>query len=203
MAGVRNRADGAGLTAWAAARGRSPRTALAIRLAALVAVALAAAPGRAGADDVRTFAATVDGRAGGTYTITTAAKDGVETTTVAAEVKVNVALRTHVYELNSVEVWKDGRLASVDAKSNDDGKKRTVSAVAGERGLTVTVNGAARQAAGDVLTATGVRVPAGDAARDAVLFDAEDGSEMPSGWNRWARAKSPSTGRWSKERGSS
>ena len=176
MGGVRNRMVGAGVTA-GAARGRSPRTALAIRLAALVAVALAGGPGRAGADEVRTFAVTVDGKAGGTYTITTAAKDGVETTTVAAEVKVKVALRTHVYELNSVEVWKDGRLASVDAKSNDDGKKRAVSAVAGERGLTVTVNGAARPAAGDVLTATGVRVPAGDKARDAVLFDAEDGSE--------------------------
>ena len=177
MTGECNRAGGAGVTAEAAARGRPPRTALAIRLAALVAVALAGAPGRAGADEVRTFAVTVDGRPGGTYTITTAAKDGVETTTVAAEVKVKVALRTHVYELNSVEVWKDGRLASVDAKSNDDGKKRAVSAVAGERGLTVTVNGAAHQTAGDVLTATGVRVPTGDKARDAVLFDAEDGSE--------------------------
>ncbi len=70
-------------------------------------------------------------------------------------------------------VWKDGRLVSVEAKSSDDGKKRAVTATAGERGLTVTVNKDTRKSTADVLTATGVRVPAGD----AVLFDAEDGSE--------------------------
>ena len=58
-----------------------------------------------------------------------------------------------------------------------DGKKKTVSAVAGERGLTVTVNKETRKIGADVITATGVRVPAADKARDAVLFDTEDGSE--------------------------
>ena len=177
MVRVSNRTVFSGVTVGAAVLGWLLWKAQSARPVGLAAVVLVGAPALAEADDVRTFAVTVDGKAGGTYTITTAAKDGVETTTVAAEVKVKVALRTHVYELNSVEVWKDGRLASVDAKSNDDGKKRAVSAVAGERGLTVTVNGAAHQTAVDVLTATGVRVPTGDKARDAVLFDAEDGSE--------------------------
>ena len=41
----------------------------------------------------------------------------------------------------------------------------------------MTANRATRVTGGDVLTSTGVRVPAGDKPRDAVLFDAEDGSE--------------------------
>ncbi len=148
------------------------------RSAALTAAALVGAPALVEADEVRTFAVSVDGKAGGSYTITTAAAaDGTETVTVAAEVKVKVALYTYVYQLNSAEVWKNGQLVSLDAKSNDDGKKRTVSAAAGERGLTVTVNRETRKAAADVITATGVRVPAADKARDAILFDAEDGSE--------------------------
>ncbi|QJW99267.1 DUF6134 family protein [Frigoriglobus tundricola] len=148
------------------------------RSAAFTAAALAGAPALAEADEVRTFAVTVDGKPGGTYTITTAAAaDGTETITVAAEVKVKLALYTYVYQLNSAEVWKNGQLVSLDAKSNDDGKKRTVSAVAGDRGLTVTVNRESRKTGADLITATGVRAPAADKARDAVLFDAEDGSE--------------------------
>jgi hypothetical protein len=120
----------------------------------------------------------VDGKAGGTYTVTTStAADGTETIAVAAEVKVKLALYTYVYQLNSAEVWKNGQLVSVEAKSNDDGKRRTVSAVAGDRGLTVTVNRETRKIGGDVITATGVRVPGADKVRDAILFDSEDGSE--------------------------
>jgi hypothetical protein len=54
-----------------------------------------------------------------------------------------------------------------------------VTVVANPRGLAVTVNKASRQAATGVLTATGVKVPAADKPRDAILFDAEDGSETP------------------------
>jgi hypothetical protein len=163
--------SGAAVLGWLLWRGLSARP------VALTTVALAGVPAAAEADEVRTFAVTVDGKAGGTYTIATVAKDGVETTTVTAEVKVKTVLYTYVYELNSVEVWRNGRLSSVESKSNDDGKKRTVTATAGERDLTVTVNADARKIPGDVITATGVRVPAADKARDAVLFDTEDGSE--------------------------
>ena len=177
MFGLSHRTVYTGVTAGAVVLGGLLWRGWSARSAALATAALAGAPAPAEADEVRTFAVTVDGKSGGTYTISTAEKDGVETTTVVAEIKVKAALYTYTYELNSVEVWKDGRLASVEAKSNDDGKKRTVTATAGERGLTVTVNKDTRRTAADVLTATGVRVPAADKARDAVLFDAEDGSE--------------------------
>jgi hypothetical protein len=162
--------SGAAVLGWLLWKAQSARP-------AALAAAMGGAPALAGADEVRTFAVTVDGKPGGAYTIATATKDGVETTTVVAEVKVKAALLTYTYELNSAEVWKNGRLASVEARSNDNGKKKAVTAVGGEGGLTVTVNRETRKIAGDVLTATGVRVPAGDTARDAVLVDAEDGSE--------------------------
>lgn len=141
-------------------------------------VALASAPTLAEADDVRTFAVTVDGKAGGSYTIATAvAADGTQTVQVTAAVKVRAPLHTYVYELNSVEVWRAGQLVSLTANSNDDGKKRSVTAVANGRDLTVTVNRNTRKTASEVLTATGVQVPAADKVRNATLFDAEDGSE--------------------------
>lgn len=180
MVGVCSRRTAAGVATGVgvAALGWLVWKAYSARTAAFAAVALAGAPALAEGDEVRTFAVTVDGKAGGTYTISTAvAADGTETSTVVAEVKVKAALYTYTYQLNSVEVWKNGQLASLEAKSNDDGKKRTVSAAAGERGLTVTVNRDSRKIGADVLTASGVRVPAADKARDAVLFDAEDGSE--------------------------
>jgi hypothetical protein len=148
------------------------------RSVALATVTVAGVPTVADADEVRTFAVTVNNKPGGTYTISTAvAADGTETITVAAAVKVKVALRTYTYELNSTEVWKNGKLVSVDAKSNDDGKRKAVTAGAGADGLTVTVNNEARKIGADVVTATGVRPPTADKVRDTVLFDAEDGSE--------------------------
>lgn len=182
MVSVYSRNTAAGLTtgvgACVAVLGWVAWRAYSSRIAVLTAAVLAGAPVLAGADEVRTFAVTVDGKVGGTYTVTTAtAADGTETTAVVAEVKVKAALYTYTYQLNSVEVWKNGQLASLEAKSNDDGKKRTVSVAAGERGLTVTVNKESRKIGAEVITASGVRVPAADKARDAVLFDAEDGSE--------------------------
>lgn len=146
-----------------------------VRSLTLTSVAVAGTP--AAADEVRTFAVSVDGKPGGTYTIaTTAGADGSETTTVAAEVKVKTPLYTYTYHLNSAEVWQKGRLVSLESKANDDGKKHAVTAVAGEQGLTVTANKDRSKVPADVITSTGVRVPAGDKARDAVLFEAEDGT---------------------------
>jgi hypothetical protein len=148
------------------------------RTVALAAIALIATPAFVVADEVRTFAVTVDGKPGGSYAIATAiAPDGTESFAVVASVKVKATLYTYTYELNSLEVWKKGQLASLEAKSNDDGKRHVVTAVSGPRGLKVTVNKEARQIANGVLTATGVRVPAADKPRNVILFDAEDGSE--------------------------
>ncbi|MDY3551938.1 DUF6134 family protein [Gemmata sp. JC717] len=149
-----------------------------VAAALLVAAALAGAPAAATADEVRTFAVTVDGKPGGTYAIATATgADGTETVAVVAAIKVKTLIGTYTYELNSTEVWKGGRLVSVTARANDDGKKHTVSAVATERGLKATIGKESKLVPADALTSTGVRVPAGDKPRQVVVFDVEDGAE--------------------------
>ncbi|AMV26310.1 hypothetical protein VT84_18070 [Gemmata sp. SH-PL17] len=177
MVRVFNLKAGAGLAvavaSWLLWRALAPRPAV----LAVGSVGFAGVP-LAGADEVRTFTVLVDGKPGGSCAIATAtAADGTETVAVTTDVQVKAGLFSYTYHLNSVEVWRKGQLVSLEAKSNDDGKKRAVKAVANEQGLVVTVDKDTRKAAGTVLTATGVRVPAADKVRDAVLFDAEDGSE--------------------------
>ncbi|VTR94117.1 Uncharacterized protein OS=Magnetospirillum sp. SO-1 GN=H261_18300 PE=4 SV=1 [Gemmata massiliana] len=146
--------------------------------ATLVVTALVGAPAVARADEVRTFAVSVDGKPGGTYAIATAtAADGTESVAVAAAIKVKTLVGTYHYELNSTEVWKGGRLVSVTARANDDGKKHAVAAVATERGLRATVGKETKLVPADAITSTGVRAPAGDKPREAVVFDVEDGTE--------------------------
>lgn len=148
------------------------------RAVAVAVVVAVAAPAGAAADEARTFDVTVDGKPGGTYTISTAtAADGTETTTVAAAVKVKTLVGNYTYELNSTEVWKNGRLVALSSKANDDGKRHTVVVVAAERGLKVTAGKESRLVGADVITSTGGRPPAADKVRNAVVLDTEDGSE--------------------------
>jgi hypothetical protein len=128
--------------------------------------------------EVRTFAVTVDGKAAGTYTLTVATDgEGKETVTAVASVKVKQRLITYTYESRSVEVWKKGQLVTLEAATNDNGKKLAVRALSADGKLTVTAGGTTRKIDGDVLTTAGIRPPAADKARDAALFDSEDGTE--------------------------
>ena len=151
----------------------------ATRTAALATGVFVGSPALAAADEVRTFAVSVDGRPSGTYTVSTAAADGTESVTVAADVKVKTTFLTYTYELRSVETWRAGRLVSVEAKSNDNGKVRTVSATARDGKLAVTVNKATHTVAAEVVTSTGVRPPGGDKPAQAIYFDVEDGAGTP------------------------
>jgi hypothetical protein len=128
--------------------------------------------------EVRTFAVTVDGKSSGTYTLTVATDgEGKETVTAVSSVRVKQRLITHTYESKSVEVWKKGQLESLESTTNDNGKKLAVKAAVADGKLVVSVGGTSRKMGTDVLTTAGIRPPATDAARDAILFDSEDGSE--------------------------
>jgi hypothetical protein len=130
--------------------------------------------------DVRTFAVTVDGKAAGTYTLSaTTDGEGKETVTAVASVKVKQRLITYTYESRSVEVWQKGQLASLEATTNDNGKRLAVKVLAAEGKLTITAGGTSRKIDRDVLTTAGIRPPAADKARDAVLLDSEDGTTTP------------------------
>ncbi len=148
----------------------------------LVCTALGGAPaeltaGGAGTD-VRTFSVTVDGKAAGTYTLTVATDaDGKETATAVSAVKIKQGLITYTYESKTVEVWKKGQLASMESTTNDNGKRLTAKAAAADGKLLVSGAAGTRKLEPDALTTTGLRPPAADKARDAVLLDTEDGTD--------------------------
>ena len=149
-----------------------------VRPAGLAAITLVGTPAIVDADEMRTFAVSVDGKPAGTYTLATAwAADGTETIVASAEVKVKTTFFTYTYELQSTEIWKSGQLISINARSNDDGKQHVVTSDTKSGVMTVTVDKDTRKIPASILTATGVRVPAGNEARDAILFDSEDGSD--------------------------
>ncbi|MDB5308082.1 MAG: hypothetical protein JWO38_2284 [Gemmataceae bacterium] len=131
--------------------------------------------------ELRTFGVTVDGKPAGTFKMAVRVEDdGTETIAAVADVKVKVTagLLTYTYALQSLEVWRGGRLVSVEANANNDGKKTAVKAAAGADGLAVTVSGKAHKASADAITSTGWRHPGvTDKARDLMMFDTEDGSE--------------------------
>jgi hypothetical protein len=129
----------------------------------------------------RTFNVTVDGKPSGTYKFArSVAADGSETIAAVADVKVRVLLITYIYTLNSVEVWKNGKLVSVAASSNNDGKKSTVTVRQREDGLDLTINGKSKKLDSAAHTSTGWKLPSPtDKARDILLFDTDDATETP------------------------
>src|SRR5262245_42155250 len=134
-----------------------------------------------GEGEEREFAVTVDGKRAGSYRLAVHVRDdGTETVSAAAEVKIRTLLGSYTYTLRSLEVWKNGRLVSVTATSDDDGKKHTVKASAGDDALTIVVDGRSRTCRGDFLTSTGWRVPRTPDKSDApLLLDTEDGTTTP------------------------
>src|SRR5262249_41356761 len=95
-----------------------------------------------------------------------------------ADVRVTSGLLSYTYKLQSLEVWRGGRLASVEAYADDDGKKHALKVAAAEGGLTLTADGKTRRGRADVLTTTGWRHPGPTGGpREVVVLDTEDGSE--------------------------
>ena len=141
--------------------------------------------------ELRTFAVAVDGKPAGTFKMAVRIEDnGTETIAVVADVKIRAGIFRYVYEHQCLEVWKGELLVSVDASTNDDGKKHTVKAATNGGQLSVTVNGKERKGRADVLTSSGWRFPGPvDKVREVVLFDAEDGSETAAKLEPLAIAK--------------
>lgn len=154
-----------------------------MRCVVSLALGLAWAPGAVSAADgeLRSFTVTVDGKPAGTFKMAIRQEDGgKETIAVVADVKVRAAFLTYTYSLQSLEVWKEGRLVSVEANANNDGKKTAVRVTPAADGLAVTVNGRSRTIGADVLTTTGWSHPAlAKGPAGAALLDTEDGTVTP------------------------
>ncbi len=150
--------------------------------ALLVGLALLSAPAaRAGETEVRKFNVSVDGKPSGQYTFTIVKGDGgAVSVTCDAHVKVKVlGVTAYHYDFEAVEEWKEGRLQSLRAHCDDDGKKFDVTAAAGERGLVVKVNGREKTVASDTyLTSACVLPAAGRRDGDIPLVEADNGDEI-------------------------
>jgi hypothetical protein len=101
--------------------------------------------------ETREFSVQVDGKNAGSARMTFhKADDGTTTMACDTDIAVRIWLVKYTYSLRSKEVWKNGRLQSLESNCNDDGKTFTVSAVAQGDNVKVTVNGQEKMAHRDV-----------------------------------------------------
>jgi hypothetical protein len=131
--------------------------------------------------EVREFSVLVDGKPCGTYRMTITRKDEhTLTMSCQAEVRVKVALITaYRYSYNGVEVWKDGRLQSLQSACNDDGKRSVVTATLDGKRLRVKVNGQEGDVRPDVWLTTFWSLPDARQRSGAIpLLDADTGRYM-------------------------
>jgi len=157
----------------------------------------AAVPARAGEGEERVFKVTVDGKPGGTYRMTCrVAADGTETVTVAADVKLRVLVVNYTYTLRATEVWKDGKLVSLESKTDDDGKKKEARVeTAADGGLTVAGSGGPRRTTrANLLVSTGWHAPAAGGTTARVM-EVEDGTETEARIDPLGRGEAVAGGR--------
>ena len=88
--------------------------------------------------------------------VVTLEKHGAEhLLTVDVDIVVRVlGIAAYRYEMRNREVWRDGRLASIDCTVNDDGERKSVRAEAGADGLLIEATGYSGPAPLDAATTT-------------------------------------------------
>jgi hypothetical protein len=111
-------------------------------LCALMVLLSAAVAARAADSETREFVVKVDGKPSGYANMTIQRQDdGTTIFSCDTNVRVRVLIKTYVYNLQTSETWKDGRLQQLASQCNDDGKQFQVSANAQADGIHVSVNG--------------------------------------------------------------
>ena len=139
-----------------------------------------ALPTARGADvETRHFNVTIDGKEAGTYKLTMQHDQGTSTITGQANVRFRVFVINYTYTYSGREVWKDGRLQSLDSQTNDDGKRFTVSARAENNSLRVVSNGQQKLTRGDIWTTSYWRLaPAQFRNQPVPLIDNDTGRDI-------------------------
>ncbi len=141
-------------------------------------------PGRLAAQtpnlEVRTFSIEIDGKHAGQSTMTIRTNpDGGQIMACVAKVRHKVVFVTYTYSYGGTEVWNNGRLLSLESKSDDDGTKYSVTAKANGNELQITANGAVHNTRWDLWTTTYWKLPPQQFRNAAVpLLDADTGKEL-------------------------
>ncbi|MBI3409548.1 MAG: hypothetical protein HY040_14505 [Planctomycetes bacterium] len=95
--------------------------------------------------EVREFSILVDGKEAGQSTMTITVKDdGTTEMTAAAKVHIRKVIFNYSFSIDSMEVWKDGKLIGMQNRSEEDGKKTEVVALKEGNQLKLRVNGKER-----------------------------------------------------------
>src|SRR5262249_24984622 len=130
--------------------------------------------------EVRTYTVSVDGRRAGQSVLDIHRQDdGQVVVTASANVSVRFLLKTYTYTYQGREVWKAGRLQTLQSTSNDDGKVFQVTAVAQPNGLNIKVNGQERLGRADVWTTRDAQLhDPNRATQPAPLLDADTGRDL-------------------------
>lgn len=137
------------------------------------------AAARAAEAETRHFNVTIDGKEAGSYKLTMQHDQGTSTITGQASIRYKVLIISYNYAYNGREVWKDGRLQSLDSQTNDDGKRFTVAARAENNSLRVVSNGQSRLARGDVWTTSYWKLAPAQFHNKAVpLIDNDTGKDL-------------------------
>lgn len=128
----------------------------------------------------RTFSVAVDGKAAGSCRMTVQKRpDGTLAVTARADVSVKVAILTYKYTYRGTEVWKDGRLHSLESNADDNGKKHSVSATGGHDGAVFRSAGREVFVRGDVWLTTYWQLPPEKARGPTLaLVDADTGKSL-------------------------
>jgi hypothetical protein len=146
------------------------------RFSALVLLTVAAAA-RAGEEERRSFAVSVDRKpAGANVLVIQTRDDGSVAIASQADVSVRIAVVSYKYTFRGTEVWQGDRLAQLATATNDDGKKHNVSAERTKDGLLVKADGKESLLKGDVWTTTYWKLPPeGRRGPEVTLLDADTG----------------------------
>jgi hypothetical protein len=147
---------------------------------ALAALLAAALPARAEDTEHRRFSVSVDGKPSGEARMSITRKDdGSEVMTGQVNVRVKVII-TYTYTFQGNEVWKDGRLLSLQGSCNDNGKRFEVSGTADAEGLRLRVNGSESVVRPDVWTTSYWKLADAKFHNNAVtVLDSDRGELLP------------------------
>jgi hypothetical protein len=91
----------------------------------------------------------------GRHAITLEKRDGAHHLAVDVDIVVRIlGIAAYRYEMRNREVWRDGRLVSIDCNVNDDGTRKTVRATATPDGVEIDGSGFSGLAPAPVATTT-------------------------------------------------
>jgi hypothetical protein len=148
-----------------------------LTLIASLALACCGSPLWAGDVEVRTFSVNVENKKAGEFRITALkAPDGVVKVSAESVVQSKQGDGWRRAAYSGLEVWKNGTLQSLDARSYDDGKRREVRASILDDKIRILINGQRSDAPLNVWTSTWWTAPVMDnSVRSIAVLQPETG----------------------------